>query len=59
VKHVGDSYILDFGIAATAMFMQLKEHRTTFLIELDSIDGEDFAMMAEMGFFTHRNSSSR
>jgi hypothetical protein len=57
VKHVGDSYILDFGIAATAMIIQLKEHRTTFLIELDSIDGEDFAMMAEMGFFTHRNSS--
>src|SRR5262249_35007970 len=55
VKHVCDSYIPDFGIAAIAMIMQLKEYRTTFLIELDSIDGEDFAMMAEMGFFAHRN----
>src|SRR5262245_32728269 len=57
VKHVCDSYIPDFGIAATAMIIQLKDYRTTFLIELDSIDGEDFAMMAEMGFFAQRNPS--
>jgi hypothetical protein len=39
------------------MITQLKEYRTTFLIELDSIDGDDFAMMAEMGFFAYRNPS--
>ena len=51
------AHVPDFGIAATVMIMQLKDYRTTFLIELDSIDGDDFAMMAEMGFFAHRNPS--
>jgi hypothetical protein len=48
-------YIPDFGIAAALMIMQLKEYQTTFLIELNSIDGNDFAMMTEMGFFAQRN----
>ena len=55
VDHVCDAYIPDFGIAATVMIMQLKEYRATFLIELNSEDGDDFAMMAEMGFFAQRN----
>jgi hypothetical protein len=33
----------------------VREYRTTFLIELYSEDGDDFAMMAEMGFFTPKN----
>jgi hypothetical protein len=57
VDHVCDAYIPDFGIAATAMIMQLKEYRTTCLIELNSEDGNDIAMMTEMGFFAHRNPS--
>ena len=57
VDRVCTSYIPDFGIAATVMIMQLREYLTTFLIELDSIEGDDFAMMAEMGFFAHRNPS--
>jgi hypothetical protein len=57
VDHVRDVYIPDFGIAAAVMIMHLKEYRTTFLIELNSEDGNDFAMMTEMGFFVHRNPS--
>jgi uncharacterized protein YcgL (UPF0745 family) len=57
VDHVCDAYIPDFGIAAAVMIMQLKEYRTTFLIELDSIEGDDFTMMAEMGFFAQMNRS--
>ena len=55
VDHVCDSYIPDFGIAAILMIMQLKEYRTTLLLELDSEEGDHFAMMAEMGFFEKRN----
>ena len=43
--------IPDFEISASMMVMQLKEYRTTFVIHLDSEDGEDFTMMAAMGFF--------
>jgi hypothetical protein len=50
-------YIPDFGIAATRMIMQLMAYRTTFLIELNSEDGDDFAMMVEMGFFARSNPS--
>jgi len=57
VDHVCDSYIPDFGIAATIVITQLRECRTTLLIELDSEEGDHFAMMAEMGFFAHRNPS--
>jgi hypothetical protein len=49
------AYIPDFAIAASIMIMQLKEYRTRFLIELNSEDGDDFVMMAEMGFFARRN----
>ncbi len=38
-------------MAATAMFMQLREYMTTFVLELESDEGELFTMMAEMGFF--------
>ena len=51
------AYIPDFGIAAARMIMRLLDHWTTFLIELNSEDGDDFVMMAEMGFFAHRNPS--
>jgi hypothetical protein len=49
------AHVPDFGVAATFMIMQLKEYLTTFLIELNSIDGDDFTMMAEMGFFEQRD----
>jgi hypothetical protein len=55
VDHVCDSYLPDFGIAATIVIMQLSECRTTLLIKLDSEEGDHFAMMAEMGFFALRN----
>jgi hypothetical protein len=55
VDHVCDSYIPDFGIAATIVITQLRGCRTTLLIELDSEEGDHFAMMAEMGFFAQRN----
>jgi hypothetical protein len=48
-------YIPDFEIAASIMVMKLREYGTTFLIELHGEDGDDFAMMAEMGFFTEKN----
>jgi hypothetical protein len=31
------------------------EHRAILLLDLNSEDGEDFTMMAEMGFFAQRN----
>jgi hypothetical protein len=43
--------ILDFGVGATAFVMQLREQRYSFVVELLSDDGEEFAIMAEMGFF--------
>jgi hypothetical protein len=55
IDRVCDAYNPDFGIAATVMIMQLREYRTTLLLELNSEDGDDFAMMAEMGFFAHGN----
>jgi hypothetical protein len=57
VNYVCDAYIPDFGIAAIDMMMELKKYRTTFLIKLDSIEGDDFTMMTKMGFFAYRHSS--
>ena len=47
-------YIPDFGIAATVVIMRLKENRTTFVINVNSEDGEDFTMMSEMGLFVQK-----
>jgi hypothetical protein len=55
IDHVCVCYIPDFGIAATAMLMALSEHRTTFVLDVNSEGGENFAMMAEMGFFVPTN----
>ena len=57
VDHVCDVYVPDFGIAAILMIMQLREYRTVLLLELDSEEGDHFAMMTEMGFYAHRNPS--
>jgi hypothetical protein len=43
--------IPDFGIFASIMLTKLGEYRSSYLINLDSEDGEEFAMMASMGFF--------
>jgi hypothetical protein len=51
VESVCTCYIPDFAISASIMVMQLKEYRTTFVLDLDSEDGEDFVMMVAMGFF--------
>ena len=40
-----------FGIAATVMLMNLRGHWTTFVLDLDSEEGEQFVMMAGIGFF--------
>jgi hypothetical protein len=55
IDHICSAYIPDFGIAATIFLMKLRDYRTIFLIELNGEDGGDFAMMAEMGFFTQKN----
>jgi hypothetical protein len=44
-------YFPDFGIAASVMIMRLREHWTTFVLDLNSEEGDHFTMMAEMGFF--------
>jgi hypothetical protein len=44
-------HIPDFGIAATAIIMRLREHRITYVLDVDSEVGHDFTVMAEMGFF--------
>jgi hypothetical protein len=41
----------DFGISALTMVMHLKEHRTSFVLNFETEDGELFAMMLAMGFF--------
>jgi hypothetical protein len=48
-------YVPHFGIIATSMMKRLMEHPMMFLLDLNSEDGEDFTMMAEMGFFAQRN----
>ena len=59
VERVSVAYIPDFGIAASMMLMQLEEHRTTFVLDLHSEDGDDFAMMITMGFFAPYNERYR
>src|SRR5262249_19505314 len=51
IERVCVACIPDFGITASLIVMNLKEHRTTFIIDLDSEEGEDFTMMVQMGFF--------
>jgi hypothetical protein len=55
IESVCVCYIPDFGITATSVMKRLMEHRAMFLLDLNSEDGEDFTMMAEMGFFAQRN----
>ena len=53
-KEVEDAfgyYIPDFGITASVMLMQLKEYQTTLIVKLESEEGQEFAMLVEMGFF--------
>ena len=45
------AYILHFGMAACSFVMHLREHRTTFLLRLENEEGDEFTMMAKMGFF--------
>jgi len=59
VERVSVVYMPDFGIAASMMLMQLEEHRTTFVLDLHSEDGDDFAMMITMGFFAPYNERYR
>ena len=51
IEHLRVVYEPDFGIAATVMLMNLRGHWTTFLLDLEDEQGEEFAMMAGMGFF--------
>jgi hypothetical protein len=52
-------YEPDFGIAATMMLMNLRGHWTTFVLDLQDELGEDFAMMAGMGFFVQSGPACR
>jgi hypothetical protein len=46
------AYIPHFGIAACSFVMRLKEPRiTSLVVRLENEDADEFAMMAEMGFF--------
>jgi hypothetical protein len=54
VERVSVCYIPDFGIAATMMLMRLKSNWTRFVIDVDSEEGEELAMMFGMGFFAQR-----
>jgi len=49
---VGAYCIPDFGIGASVMLMELQEYWRTFVLQLDSLEGNEFAMMVQMGFFT-------
>ena len=51
VERVLIVYLSDFGIAATRMLMKLRDHCTTFILDLLTEDGEEFAMMVGMGLF--------
>jgi hypothetical protein len=51
VERIRIVYEPDFGITATIMLMNLRAHWTSFVLDLQSEDGEDFAMMFSMGFF--------
>lgn len=51
VERVRIVYEPDFGITATIMLMNLRAQWTSFVLDLQSEDGEDFAMMFSMGFF--------
>jgi hypothetical protein len=44
--------IPEFGMAASAMLMNLWQYRTTFVLRLYEALGEMFAMMAAMDFFS-------
>jgi hypothetical protein len=51
VDRICTCHIPHFGISGSIMVMQLREYRTTFVIDLNSEDGDDFTMMVAMGFF--------
>jgi hypothetical protein len=52
-------YEPDFGIAATLILMNLRGNWTTFVLDLEDKLGEDFAMMAGMGFFVQSGPALR
>jgi hypothetical protein len=45
------AYIPHFGMAAGSFVMRLREYRTTFVLRLENEEGDEFTMMAKMGFF--------
>lgn len=45
-------YIPDFGISATLIIAELRKYKTSLTIDLNTEEGESFAMMVAMGFFT-------
>ena len=50
VDHLETTRILDLGIEATAFVMDLRKQLYSFVIELQSDEGELFAIMTEVGF---------
>lgn len=51
INRVCFCYIPDFGIASTFLLMQLEGNWASFVLNVDSIEGDDFTMMTAMGFF--------
>ena len=52
VDRVCVAYIPHFGISATLIIMELRQYKTSLMIDLNAEEGESFAMMVAMGFFT-------
>jgi len=52
VDRVCIAYIPDFGISATLIITELRQYKTSLTIDLNTEEGESFAMMVAMGFFT-------
>jgi hypothetical protein len=52
IDRVCVAYIPHFGISATLIIMGLREYRTSLMVDLNTEEGESFAMMVAMGFFT-------
>jgi hypothetical protein len=45
-----------FGISATLIMTELRQYKTSLVIDLNTEEGESFVMMVAMGFFTFSNS---
>jgi hypothetical protein len=59
VDRVCVAYIPDFGISATLIITELRQYKTSLTIDLNTEEGESFAMMVAMGFLLFPNHAIR